>query len=67
MKFGRRTPSLQHRLSARTSVKRILCHHLGLKVPRGFGIVANPNRAIYNRAYNRTSFDLNQLLRKLFK
>jgi hypothetical protein len=28
---------------------------LGLKVPRGFGWLTNPKRALYNRLYNRTT------------
>jgi hypothetical protein len=56
MKFGFRKPSLKKRIAARTSVKRYLRHSLGLKAPRGWGIITNPKRALYNRIYNRTSF-----------
>lgn len=55
MKFGIRIPSISKRIAARTSVKRILRHRLGLKAPRGFGWLTNPRRAAYNRVYNRTS------------
>jgi hypothetical protein len=55
MKFGFRIPSLTKRIAARTSVKRIIRHNLGLKAPRGIGWLTNPKKAAYNRVYNRTS------------
>lgn len=55
MKFGIRVPSVKKRISARTSVKRIVRHNLGLKAPRGLGLVTNPKKSIYNRIYNRTT------------
>lgn len=55
MKFGIRIPSLNKRIAARTSVKRIIRHNMGLKAPRGWGWITNPKRAAYNRVYNRTS------------
>ena len=55
MKFGIRKRSLRKRVAARTSVKRMARHNLGLKAPRGFGWFTNPKRAAYNRVYNRTS------------
>lgn len=55
MKFGLRIPSLKKRVAARTSVKRLLRHNLGLKAPRGWGWLTNPKRALYNRIYNRTT------------
>jgi len=50
-----RVPSLSKRISARTSLKRVVRHNLGLKAPRGWGWLTNPKRAAYNRVYNRTS------------
>lgn len=58
MKFGFRKPSLKKRFAARTSVKRVIRHNLGLKAPRGMGWVTNPKKAAYNRVYNRTTFGL---------
>ena len=55
MKFGFRIPSITKRIAARTSVKRIIRHNLGLNAPRGMGWITNPKRAMYNRVYNRTS------------
>lgn len=67
MKFGIRKPSLKKMIAARTSVKRIIRHNLGLKAPRGWGWLTNPKKALYNRIYNRTSISLFTLIKKLFK
>lgn len=56
MKFGFRKPSINKRFAARTSLKRVVRHNLGLKAPRGWGWVTNPKKAAYNRVYNRTTF-----------
>lgn len=55
MKFGFRIPSISKRIAARTSVKRIIRHNLGVKAPRGMGWITNPKRAMYNKVYNKTS------------
>ena len=55
MKFGIRTPSLTKRITARTSLKRVVRNSLGLKAPRGWGWLTNPKKAAYNRIYNRTT------------
>jgi hypothetical protein len=55
MKIGIRKPSLKKRIAARTSVKRIVRHNLGLKAPRGYGWLTKPKKAAYNRIYNRTT------------
>ena len=55
MKFGFRIPSLTKRISARTSVKRIVRHNLGFKAPRGMGWITDPKKALYNKVYNKTS------------
>ena len=67
MKFGIRKPSLNKMISSRTSAKRIIKNSLGLKAPRGFGWITNPKKAAYNRVYNRTSFSVFDILKKLFK
>ncbi|MEO6753924.1 MAG: hypothetical protein ABIP85_19255 [Chthoniobacteraceae bacterium] len=55
MKFGFRIPSFKKRIAARTSLKRVVRHSLGLKAPRGWGWLTNPKKAAYNRIYNRTT------------
>lgn len=67
MKFGFRTPSLKRRISARTSIKRQIVHRAGLKMPRGWGWLRNPEKYVYNKVYNRTSFDIFKVLKKLLK
>ncbi|TCZ75334.1 hypothetical protein E0485_18295 [Paenibacillus albiflavus] len=67
MKFGVRKPSIKKRISARTSIKRQVVHRAGLKMPRGYGWLRNPKKAVYNKVYNKTSFDIFKLLKKIFK
>lgn len=55
MKFGFRIPSLAKRIAARTSVKRVIRHNLGVKAPRGMGWITDPKKALYNKVYNKTS------------
>ena len=66
MKFGFRKPSLKKMVSARISPKRIFRNITGLKVPKGFGWLFNPKKALYNKVYNRTSFSFLGLLKKFF-
>lgn len=67
MKFGPRKPSLKKRISARTSLKRQVVHRAGLKMPRGYGWVRNPKKYVYNKVYNKTSFDIFKVLKNIFK
>lgn len=67
MKFGIRKPSLRKSFAARTSLKRVVRHNIGLKAPKGYGWLTNPKRAASNRIYNRTSVSLWTLLGRLFK
>lgn len=67
MKFGMRKPSLKKRISARTSLKRQIVHRAGLKIPKGYGWIRNPKKYAYNKVYNKTSFDVFKILKKLFK
>ena len=67
MKFGIRIPSLKKRISPRTSIKRQIAHRAGLKMPKGYGWVRNPEKYLYTKVYNKTSFDIFKLLKKLFK
>ncbi len=65
MKFGFRMPSVRKRIAARTSIKRRI--RARIRAPRGYGLVTNPKRAVYNRIYNRTSIDLFKFLGRLFR
>jgi hypothetical protein len=55
MKLGFRIPSLTKRIAAHTSIKRVIRHNLGLKAPKGLGILTDPQKAMYNKVYNKTS------------
>jgi hypothetical protein len=67
MKFGMRKPSLKKRIAARTSIKRQVVYRMGLKMPRGYGWLRNPKKYAYNKVYNRTTFDIFKLIKKLLK
>jgi len=67
MRFGFRKPSLKKRIAARTSIKRQFVSRAGLKMPRGWGWMRNPKKYAYNKVYNRTSFDIFKILKKLLK
>lgn len=67
VKIGMRKPSLKKRISARTSIKRQVIHRAGLKMPRGYGWVRDPKKYAYNKVYQRTTFDIFKLIKKLFK
>jgi hypothetical protein len=67
MKFGMRKPSLKKRISARTSIKRQVIHRAGLKMPRGWGWLRDPKKYVYNKVYNKTSFDIFKIIKKLLK
>lgn len=64
MKFGFRVPSLKKRLAARFSVKRAIRHNLGFKASRGMGWITNPQKALYNRKYTRSTASIDELLSK---
>jgi hypothetical protein len=67
MKFGLRKFSLNQRIASRISPARIVRHRLGLKVPRGWGWLTDPKKALYNRIYNRTTFSLDRLVALVLK
>lgn len=64
MKFGLRMPSLKKSVSARLSPSRFVRHRMGLKVPKGFGFLTDPKKAVYNRIYKKTTFSLIDLFKK---
>lgn len=67
MEFGIRKFSLKKRIGARTSIKRQVIHRAGLKMPRGKGWIRDPKKHVYNKIYNKTSFDIFKALKRLFK
>ena len=67
MKLGIRKPSLKKKLSSRTSIKRQVIHRGKVKMPKGSGWMRNPKKYGYNKVYNKTSFSIFKLFKKLFK
>ena len=53
-----RMPSLKKRATSRISPKRIARHNMGIKAPKGLGLLTNPEKAIYNKIYNYLTFGL---------
>ncbi len=68
MKFGFRTPSLKKSISARTTgrlnraIKKAIIPGYGKK---GIGMFSDPEKALYNKVYNKTSFGLSDILKKM--
>jgi hypothetical protein len=67
MKLGIRMPSIKKTISSKLSPKRIVKNALHLNLPNGVGAVVHPKKAIYNKIYNKTSFSIFDLIKKLFK
>jgi len=55
MKFGIRKPSLKKRIAARTSGKRLIKNALGARTPKSWSWLTSPEKAAYNRVYNKTT------------
>lgn len=70
MKIGARKPSLKKSIKARTTgklkrkVKKAVVPFYGKK---GSGIIKNPKKAIYNKVYNKTSFSIIDVFKKILK
>lgn len=70
MKFGIRKPSIKKSISARTTgrlkreIKRSIDPLYGKK---GMGYIHNPERAIKNKIYNKTTVSFTDILKKLFR
>ena len=66
MKFGVRTPSLKKSIKARTTgrakrtIKKALVPGYGKK---GTGWIKNPKKAVYNKVYKKTSFNIFDLFK----
>lgn len=70
MKIGMRKPSIKKSISARTTgkakraIKKALIPGYGQK---GSGWIKNPKKAAYNKVYNKTTFSILDIIKKLFK
>ena len=64
-----RKPSLKKSISARTkgrakrAIKKAVIPGYGKK---GMGWIKNPKKAAYNKVYNKTSFSIFDIIKKLF-
>lgn len=67
MKIGMRKPSIKKSIKARTTgkakraIKKAVVPGCGKK---GTGIIKDPEKAIYNKVYEKTSFSLFDLFKK---
>lgn len=67
MKFGMRKPSIKKSIKARTTgkakraIKKSVVPGYGKK---GTGMIKSPKKAVYNKAYNKTSFSIFDLFKK---
>lgn len=68
MKIGMRKPSIKKSIKARTTgkakraIKKAIVPGYGKK---GTGIIKDPEKAIYNKVYEKTSFSIFDLFKKL--
>jgi hypothetical protein len=60
-------PSIKKSICAKFSPKRAIKNALHLNLPNGVGAIVNPKKAIYNKVYNKTSFSIFDIFKKLFK
>lgn len=70
MKYGVRKPNLKKSVKAHTSgkikrsIKKSVMPGYGKK---GMGWIKNPKKAMYSKVYNKTSFSIFDLFKKLMK
>ena len=68
MKIGMRKPNIKKSIKARTTgkakraIKKAIVPGYGKK---GTGIIKDPEKAIYNKVYEKTSFSILDLFKKL--
>lgn len=67
MKFGMRKPNIKKSLKAKTTgkIKRNMKKTVNpLYGKKGIGYIKNPNKAIYNKVYNKTSISAFKVFKK---
>ena len=70
MKVGIRKPSIKKSIKARTTgkIKRKIKKSVNpLYGKKGTGVVKNPKKAVYNKAYNKTSLGVGDIIKSIFK
>ena len=69
MKYGIRTPSINKRISARTTgkIKRTVNKAVNpLYGKKGMGFINNPSKAVYNKVYNKTTTSVDNIINGIF-
>nr|WP_312578253.1 hypothetical protein [Sedimentibacter sp.] len=70
MKIGLRKPSIKKSIKARTTgrIKREIKGAINpLYGKKGIGWIRDPKKAMYNKVYNKTTFSIFDVFKKLFK
>lgn len=68
MKIGMRKPSIKKSLKSRTTGKlkrKVKSEVVPLYGKKGTGIIKDPKKAVYNKIYNKTSFSIFDIFKKL--
>ncbi len=63
--FKFRKPSTKGRISGKISPKRAIRHRAKVKIPKGSGMIVNPERTIKNKIYRKTSFGVEDIAKKV--
>ena len=69
MKYGMRIPSVNNRISARTTgnIKRTVNKAVNpLYGKKGMGFINDPSKAIYNKVYNKTTTSVDNIIDRIF-
>ena len=65
MKYGMRTPSINKRISARTTGKITRTVNKAVNPlygKKGMGFINNPSKAVYNKVYNKTTTSIDNII-----
>ena len=68
MKIGIRKPSIKKSLKARPTGKlkrKVKSEVVPLYGKKGTGLIKDPKKAVYNKVYNKTSFSIFDIFKKL--
>jgi len=67
MKFWLRKPSINKMIWARTSPKRFLAHNMWIKMPKNYWFIRDSKKFVYNKIYNKITFNICDVLKRIFK
>ena len=69
MKYGIRTPSINKRISARTTGKNKRTVNKAVNPlygKKGMGFINDPSKAVYNKVYNKTTTSVDNIINGIF-